>query len=164
MDVRLGTPAHLGGQQPRGASARLGRGMDARLGLPQWLPARADARESRKVHHRLQPPHHRVERRILFLQAPDGFPPRNSRGESFFHARSARSQARSESEGHVRRVSALHFAGEDAVSGKQSGECALVSRARTPRHRAAAALECRRDRLQQPLPRVEHARALPCCG
>jgi len=49
----------------------------------------------------------------------------------------------------------VHRAGENALSRKQSGECALVPLARAPCHRSSAALERRRHRLRQPLPRAE---------
>ena len=40
VDVRLGDPAHVGGQQPRGASAGVGSRVGAGLALPQWLRSR----------------------------------------------------------------------------------------------------------------------------
>src|SRR5580658_9115411 len=74
-----------------------------------------------------------------------------------FSTRSSRPEAGSEGKRNVRGVPALHSACEDAVSGKQSGECALVSGARTARCRSSAALECGRNCLREPLQSSQHA-------
>ena len=37
MDVRLGNPAYVGGQQSRSSPTGLGRGLGARLAVSQWL-------------------------------------------------------------------------------------------------------------------------------
>ena len=59
--------------------------------------------------------------------------------------------ARSESERNSWRIPSVHFAGEVALSGKQSGECPLVPGTGTARRRVVASLELRRRVLRQPL-------------
>ena len=56
-----------------------------------------------------------------------GFSPGTPRSTGFQHAGSARSETGSESSRKPRRLPALHFAGALALSGKQPGECPLVS-------------------------------------
>ena len=90
--------------------------------------------------------------------AADGFPAGDARGAGFLaRAKCPIPSLEAKVKGTFGRISALYFAGEDAVSGKQSGECALVSGAGTARHCSAAALEFRRDCLRQPVPGDEHA-------
>src|SRR5271156_359720 len=66
VDVRLGNPAHVRGQQSRGTSAGMGGGVGAGLALPQRLRSGAYSGKQRKLSARIQPANHRIERRILF--------------------------------------------------------------------------------------------------
>ena len=69
VDVRLGNPAHLGGQQPRGASAGVGRRVGAQWPCRNGFTARAyvPAADAKNFCANTTA-HRRRERRILFLQ------------------------------------------------------------------------------------------------
>ena len=88
---------------------------------------RGRCRPTGEVLHRLQPAHHRAQRRILFVCTPTDSGLRIARCRCSARAR-FRIQSWKKKCGELCRVPAIHFARANALSRKQSGECALVSR------------------------------------
>src|SRR5579883_1096524 len=107
MDVQLGRPAHVGRQQPRGASAGLGRGMGTRLALPRRRSSRPAACQPRDFLCGIQPAHHRAKRPVLFVSDAGRLPPGAARGASVQHARGPRPEARAEGPRHLCGFSAV---------------------------------------------------------
>ena len=155
MDVRLGDPAHVGGQQPRGASAGVGPGVGGELARPQRPRRRPDSAGVAGILLPLQRPHHPDQRRVLLLSSALRFSPGAPRSPGVQHAPGSGPAPRSQSPGDVRGIFAIHLSGQNAVSRKQSRQRTLVSRARTPCRGLASALECRRAGLQRPVPGPE---------